>query len=198
MSNVSFPFTGPDPFTSPDTFDSFQAGNLTWFSKVEVHKPHRPYKWHKKSAAGQEGATQTYRGKSPPKFEVDFYLWTTGHFLNWYLFQQQFSYTGVIGKVIPVQVYHPTLAMVGINEVVCTSLGAPERVSDDGMWRAKVELEEYFPPLPAPANVTPVAAATISSGFNIPVNPQVAILQAQVADLYALIKQNGTAAGLPP
>lgn len=195
MSNVSFPFTGPDPFTSPDTFDSFTAGGLTWFSKVEVHRPRRPYKWHKKGAAGQEGATQTYRGKDPPQFEAHFFLWTTGHFLNWYLFQQQFAYAGVIGKVIPVQVYYPTLAMAGINEVVCLSLGEPERISDDGMWRAVVILEEYFPPLPAPANVTPVAAATASTGFNIPVNPQVAALQAEVAALNALVSQNGQSTG---
>lgn len=61
--------------------------------------------------------------------------------------------------VKPVDIYHPSLALIGIHQVICEGLGAPEKQSDDLMFTAVVELREYFPPLPINTTTTPDAAA---------------------------------------
>jgi hypothetical protein len=53
-------------------------------------------------------------------------------------------------QVRAIQIYHPALDIVGITQVICESVGAPEQVSDDHMWRATFKLREYFPPIQLP------------------------------------------------
>jgi hypothetical protein len=187
------------PFDDPKSWDTVQIGALKWYGKFEIKRAKRKYKWDVKDASGQEGATETYRGKRPEVFSIQFFIWTDLMWTNWKIFQLAFQYSGIKGLVIPVDIVHPGINLTGISQIVCEDLGALEKVSDDQMWSVTVNLREYFPPLPLNATDTPPGAATTSpTGTPGPVpNPAFAALQAKIAALQAQAAALGSPGGLP-
>jgi hypothetical protein len=191
----------PSPIIGPQIWDQFQVQGVTWMGKIDVKGAFRSYRWDRKGPPGADGEVLTYRGKHTKSFRVTFYLWADFHFNTWPQFSLLFQYPGSkLGVVIPVSVYHPALAMVGITTVVCTDLGIPEKQSDDLMWAATVELREFIPPPPINVTSTPPGATSVSPP-NIPglaPSPAVLALEARKAALEAQAAALGGNSGLPP
>jgi len=178
----------PDPLTDPIAWMSITVASMTIGPRdgtgyVRLKRAARPYKWQKKDAPGQDGETKTYRGKKPPDFELEFWLWTALHFTVWQtLSTAAFLYDASKTTVDPTDVYHPALAMVGISQVTVDSLGAPEQQGDKLLWIATVKVCEYFPPIAA--NVTQTPAYSLTTNDDTPGAQPVA---AEVAARHASI-----------
>jgi len=204
----------PDPniFVSPlvdpiswmsITVSGFTIGPADASGYVQLRNAGRPYRWQSKDASGQDGATQTYRGKSPTPFEILFVLWTDFHFFNWQaLADASFIYDAGKTTVDPVDVYHPALAMVGISQMVVLDCGAPEQQGTELKWVATVKCREFFPAIATNATQTPTMATT--SNDNAPgTTPDPALEQAQTLVEAAKVQAQNvgvlspTQAGLP-
>ena len=192
----------PSPFTAPEVWDRVSISGMEWKGKVEFRRASRFYKWDTKDASGQEGAKQTYRGKRPEKFSLRIYLWTDAQWTDWTSnFLPLFFYNGVQGNVKPVTIYHPSLALIGLTEIIAHQIFAPEKISDDDiMFASDLELEEYFPPANNPTNATktPSGAEDRDPGApgNLP-NPKIAALQAEIAAATHQAVSVGALSGLP-
>lgn len=147
-----------DPFDNPASWDVITVGNQVWTGKIEIRGSSRWYRWQKKVARGQEGATNTYQGDKPDPFEIEFFIWTAEQYTKWISFMPVFKYFGVKGDVVPIKVYHPALALVNITAIVCDRIGAVEPRGEDKLYSVKVRVHEYVPAKPGNATATPVAA----------------------------------------
>jgi hypothetical protein len=188
------------PFGDPKLWDTIKVGGQTWYGLFKIQGAGRLYKWDTKDAAGVEGASQTYRGKKPKRFRITFYIWTDDFWTQWQQgFAENFKYSGLKGDVKPVEIFHPSLDAIDVSQVICIDLGAVERVSDDGMWAAVVELEEFFPQTIGNATTSPTAAKVSPPALpGIPADPVAAQLQAQLAAQYLIAIQNGFPSPAPP
>lgn len=182
------------PFDSPQTWDQIIIGGQSWSGKFEIRNAARAYKWQVKFSPGTEGAQETYRGKNPTKFEIEFFIWTTDQWNQWLTFSQNFLYQGVKGQVKPVQIQHPSLSTIGITQVVCEELGAVIKQSDDLMFSAVVKLREFFPALPVNATQSPASAKITPTTI-----PGVVVNSAieNALDQLALQKNQAIANGFP-
>ena len=183
----------------PRSWNTFTAGGLDWVGKFHIRNAKRKYKIDTKNAAGLEGATHTYRGYHVEHFDVTFFLWTDAQWAYWRIFSALFQYQGIKGSVFPVGVYHPSLHLVGIQSVICLSVGTVEVDENSLEASARLVLKEYIPPPLVSATQTPPTAIT-TSPTNTPgltVNPAIAALQAQIAQRDATIAALGTPGGLP-
>ena len=180
-----------DPFAHPDTWDTIYINGTPWGTaspvggKVTVRGASRFYKIDQKDAKGQDGSTQTYVGTHPKAFRIIFGLWTSAQWAYWnQLIISAFYYSGVIGKVYPVPIYHPATSLVGITTIITDDIGAPE--IDDRTKEATivVTVREYYPAAPGNASVTPVGPAAPSPGApGFTPNPKVVQLQVEAAYL---------------
>ena len=148
------------PFELPEVWDQITVAGQQWGPnrKIEVKSAKRAYKWDVKDGMGQQGAIETYRGQTPPPFQLVFYIWTTEQYQHWVTFQKLFEYNAVKFQPTPVSVFHPSLDRLGIYQILCEDIGALEKVSDDLMFTVTVSVREFFRPLPV-SPVTPDAAS---------------------------------------
>lgn len=159
MANITI--QAATPFDDPVTWDTVIVSGQSWHGKIEIRGAERSYKWDVKDGIGLQGAIETYRGQTPPPFEIEFFIWTPIMYLEWQVYQLLFMYNGAIPfqGVKPVDIFHPSLANLGIFQIICEGVGAVEKRSDDLMFSAIVKVREYFPPLPVNTTQTPDAAA---------------------------------------
>lgn len=182
MTQPVITIQGSTPLTDPVSWDTIIVSGVKWFGKVDIRGAERSYKWDIKDGLGLQGAIETYRGQTPSPFTIDFFLWTSEHFLAWQSFSLLFLYDGTRpGGVKPVDIFHPALVYLGIYQVICEGVGAPEKISDDLMFRATVKLREYYPPPKVNTTRTPDAAADKPERRGE--DPVIARLQRQLAQL---------------
>lgn len=188
------------PISNPVAWDSIAVNGSTWTGKVEVRRASRAYRWQYKDPPGADGEFGTFRGKKGKTFVIVFYLWTDAHFANWATYQTNFYYQGAkAGIVAPNVVQHPALAYVGINAVTVEDIGAPERVSEDNLWKVEVAVREYMPPPPISVTNTPTGPAPTppTAVPGKPPNPAIVALEQQIAALQANAAATGQPGGLP-
>lgn len=187
------------PISNPVAWDSIVVQGATWTGKVEVRRASRAYRWQNKEPPGADGEFSTFRGKKGKTFTLVFYLWTDIHFANWAVFQTSFYYQGAkAGVVNPIGVQHPALAYVGINTVIVEDVGAPEKVSEDLLFKVEVVVREFMPPLPVSVTKTPTGpTSTGGSVPGTPPNPAIAQLQAENQGLRVQAGALGLPGGLP-
>lgn len=179
------------PFALPAVWDQITVAGQVWGPnrKVEIKNAKRAYKWDVKDGMGQQGALETYRGQTPPPFQIVFYLWDDAMYSDWLTFQRLFRYDGVKFQPTPVSVFHPMLDSLGIYQIICEDIGAVEKVSDDLMFSVTVSVREFFRPLPV-SPVTPDAALNADPADN-DVDPRVKAAQADFAAAQTAY-ENGT------
>ena len=173
----------PDPFSQPLVWDTIMISGIPWQGRIEIRGAARSYKWDIKHAPGVEGFNQTYRGKPPKPFTIKFFMWTASMYNYWQTFYVKlFQYTGP-ALVVPVSVYHPSLALLGISGITADEVGAVELQSPDLMFAATVKVHEFYPPIPTNATSTPLAKTP--STPNPPGNPPPTFLASQAASAAA-------------
>lgn len=125
-----------------DTF--FYAGQpMPGIARVEGMKE---AKFDEKNAPGTDGATLTHLGNNSAKVSVKLTLWTEDHFDGFAAFMPRL--VAQTGKQRPkaVKVYHPALAAMGINALICQGVGVPELRSPGGALDVKLKFIEFLPP----------------------------------------------------
>lgn len=189
-----------DPFGNPASWDAITVAGRIWTGKIEIRGACRHYRWQKKVARGQEGATNTYQGDKPLPFELEFFMWTTQQYADWLSFVPLFKYFGVKGVVVPVPIYHPALALVNVTTIVCDQLGTVEPRGEDKLYSVKVKVHEFVPPVVAVnATTTPVAGAIVlpPSSVGAGAAPVSAVLPSQQADAINQAAALGLKTALP-
>jgi hypothetical protein len=114
-------------------------------------------------------------------------MWTASMYNYWQTFYAKlFQYTGP-ALVVPVSVYHPSLALLGISGITADEVGAVELQSPDLMFAATVKVHEFYPPTPINSTSTPVTKTP--STPNPPGNPPPTFLASQAASAAAQQRQ---------
>jgi hypothetical protein len=174
----------PFDFNAP-SWDEIKIQGAVWGPStgggyVRIEGVDRCYRIHQKDAAGQDGATITYRGLKPIPFRIEFFMWTTAHWNLWQLYSFGFNYTllktGV--PLVAYDVYHPSLAPIGITSITIDKVGSVVVDPNTKMGKAVLTVRQYIPTVPLPATSTPVSAAAVPpklAGFT----PSPAYLAAQ-------------------
>jgi len=163
--------SGLNPFLLPSRWDQITINGTTWQGKIEIRAAKRHYKWQDKDTRGTESFSHTYQGLRPAPFTVVFYLYTSDQFASWPLFSSMFLYYGAKQQAQPFQISHPALTLVGITGVRVNSIVAPHQISDDHMFTAEVEMQQWDP---EPAEGS--AAANVTSTPTAKVTPKASLV----------------------
>jgi hypothetical protein len=162
--------TGVSPF-SPDSQDGYDEwGSITINGTKYVcptdgyfvlNGAARSYRWDVQNGMMLQGAQEFLRGVTPKEFTLDHYFWSQDQYQAFLAVISGLQYnlkaianSGVtaVGQLIvrAIQVFHPSLDLIGISQVNVVEVEAPKQTSDDHMWKATYHLQEYFPPIKLP------------------------------------------------
>jgi hypothetical protein len=72
-----------------------------------------------KKEKGAKGSTVTLNEYPPVEGSITFKLWTPEHFTEWAEFRANFKYDPTKKPIGAVDIYHPSLAEIGVTSVVC-------------------------------------------------------------------------------
>jgi hypothetical protein len=164
------------PFAAPGLWDSIKIGGQLWRGKVDVRAAKRVNKYQSKDAPGIEGETTTYRGRRGEHFDITFYIHTEALWTQWNLFSQQFFNVSGAKGLSALSIDYPSLAVLGITQILVVEVGAVDPIGEDGMYAAKVKVKEYLPVVPIDVTKTPIAGPAVPF---IPVTPTAAQAAAQ-------------------
>lgn len=104
--------------------------------------------WDKKKGKGAQGATLTLTTQPPAEGSIEFQLWLADHFLEWNAFRDLLKYRPAKGgAAAALDIYHPCLADLEINSVVCSKIG-PILHRGRGLYTIKLDFIEWLPPPP--------------------------------------------------
>jgi hypothetical protein len=158
-----FPVQVPSPISNPNSWDSISISGVLWGAntpyggKITVQGASRFYKIDQKDAKGQDGSTQTYVGTHPKPFRLIFEMWTSQQWAFWNSLTSPIFYmSGVLGKVIPLDIIHPATSILGINRILVDDIGQPEINEQTKMIRQVITVREFLPAAPGNASVTPL------------------------------------------
>jgi hypothetical protein len=185
----------PDPYDSPEAWDYVRvAGQLSpWICDVRQFK--RKWDWDEKHPKGSKNSYLTFTGNHLARGSIEFWLlcgpdpnnlgFNYAHLAQWYRFSQLFKYDPTKTIAQPVDIYHPSLAMIGLTSIVCEDIHNPVRRSI-GLYSVEVSLIEYGPPPPVSVVSTPLTSAPNSPAGvkgppGVPPDPAGDALQKRIA-----------------
>ncbi len=132
-----------------------------------IHGLDRVTGWDKKKGKGTAGATLTLTDFPPAEGSISLQLWEPFHFPAWHAFRALLRYTpgkkpGSATAADALDIYHPSLAGVGIVSVV-THKVSPERHMGNGLYIVQIDLIEWRNP-PAVSVVATTALSKTDGG----------------------------------
>ena len=158
----------PDPYASPEAWDYVRvAGTMSpWIATVEEFT--RKWDFDEKHPKGGKGSYLTFTGNHFARGSIEFWLLAGPdpsspiganytHLSDWYKYSLLFKYDPTKTIATPVDIYHPSLAMIGVTSIVCEDIHNPVRRSI-GLYSVKVSMIEWGPPPPVSVVSTPVAS----------------------------------------
>ncbi len=151
-----------DPFSSPESWDVVMVANTNTPGVAELSGFARPFGWEVKKGKGAKGSTVTLNDYPPAKGTLTLRFWTQDHFIQWAEFRAIWNYDPTKKPVAAVDIFHPSLADLGIDRVVCEEISAVEKESP-GLYKVVIKLIEYNPPPKKPAVATPDGSTTKKS-----------------------------------
>jgi hypothetical protein len=148
------------------------------------------YRWDVQNGLMLQGAQQFFRGVNPSDLTLECSFWAESQYESFIEILAGFQYNlkniiksgaNVLGQLIvrAVNIYHPALDLIGINQVNVVNVGAPEQTSDDHMWKSTIKLRQYFPPIALP----PQDKDTAPQDPKDPLDPSLQNKATQVQDL---------------
>jgi len=111
-------------------------------------------KLDKKNAKGADGATITDDGANAAEIELALIMWTEYH---WEQYQEILPIINPVthkGKLSPVDVVHPVLALHGINSVYVEEVSLPQDGSIPQTREVKIKITEWRPAPKVPKKST--------------------------------------------
>lgn len=172
----------PSVVTIVGEWDVVTIGGAVCPGHCEIRGFERNHGWDKKTGKGSLGTTVTFKNKPAVEGSIMFYLYTGLHFQLWESFRPRFLYDPTKRSVSAIDIFHPSLADLGIKSVVTESI-APIRHMGENLYGCEVKLIEYIPPPKLDATATPAGS---SSGQGTNKNPPAPTdpLQQKVAALF--------------
>jgi hypothetical protein len=150
----------------------------------------RPTEWDKKKGKGTQGATLSLVQYPPAEGSIEFQLWLPVHFDQWRQFRPLLRYNTAKKAGDAFELYHPSLADLGISAVVTSKL-SPITHKGRGLYVVTVDMIEYFKPpaksivsTPSKANTQNTTSKTATPGA--PADP---VADAQQAEIARLMKE---------
>lgn len=162
----------PDPIANPQAWDKVEISGVISPGLARVGKFKRKWAWDEKKGKGAPRASLTFTGAYLARGTIEFWLMTgpDGHggtyidLQQWVTFSQMFQYDPTKKTANAVDIYHPSLAMIGLRSFICEELGNPTRVKDgDCLYTVEVSLIEW-----APQQAVSVATTVTASKANPP------------------------------
>lgn len=177
---------GLNPIDNPQSWDTVRIGQVTSPGICEIGDWKQKPEWDVKRGKGVLGATITFVGRAPARGTITFKLWTSAHFVAWDSFRPLFKYNPAKKAVQAIDIFHPSLADIELNSVVCEGIGSAKHMGG-GLYTIDVDLLEYFPPPKASAVGTPSGSTSgKSTAGGKSTDP---IADAQQAEIASLLKQ---------
>jgi len=182
-----------DPITQPQAWDVVLIAQQTSPGLARVGEFKRVHEFDVKKGKGTLGATTTFVGKPPAKGSIVFRLFYASHFVAWEQFRPLLKYDPTKQNIQAVDIYHPSLADIDVNSVVCESISNIVHVGN-GEYNVTVEFLEYFPPPKASAVGTPTGSQANAGTppINKPGTPADPVADAQQKEIGDLLKQAGS------
>lgn len=146
-------------------WETVQINEYVWPGLAKVGGTGPSMKLDAKSRSGSDGARLVRKGYEPAAFDVTLILWTAEHL-------------DALGEILPllrpgrattarraqdsesIDLYHPSLAMLGITQGVVKSISVLAPGSVKGSWEQRISFVEYREPTPRPARATSPRGAT--------------------------------------
>lgn len=144
----------PDPIANPEAWDKVEISGALNPGLARVGKFKRKWAWDEKRGKGAPRPLLTFTGAFLVRGQIEFWLMTgpDGHggtyddLQQWTTFSQMFQYDPTKQFANAVDIYHPSLAMIGLRSFICEEIGNPTRVRDgDGLYSVAVSLIEWAP-----------------------------------------------------
>lgn len=177
-----------NPIENPEAWDKVEIGQQESPGVCKVGDFKRAHEWDIKKGKGTIGGTVTFVGRPPAKGTITFYLWEAEHFEEWARFRPLLQYDPTKAAVTAVDIYHPSLADIGINSVVTESIGAIQHEGKQ-LYSIAVDFLEYFPPPKKSAVGTPTGSK--STAGKTPGTTADPIADAQQKEIAALLVKAG-------
>jgi hypothetical protein len=174
-----------DPIANPQSWDVVVIGTQTSPGFCKVGEFKRAFEWDVKKGKGTLGGTVTFVGRPPARGSITFYLWTREHFTAWDTFRDLLKFDPSRHAVQAVDMFHPSLADIGVNSVVTESIG---NIVHEGsqLYSITVEFLEYFAPPKASAVGTPTGSLSAGEATS-----KASVADAQQQEIDGLLKQAG-------
>lgn len=150
-----------NPIDNPQAHDFIVLGSEQSPGICRPFEPKRRAEFDVKKGKGTFGSTITYVGRPPAKWELVFELWLARHWEEWAAFVPLLNYDPTKKKIQAIDIYHPSLAEIGIKSVVTESIGMIKHEGKQLYTRA-IELMEYFPSANKSAVGTPTGSQATS------------------------------------
>lgn len=176
-----------NPIDYPQDWDVVRIGQAISPGICKVGEFKRAHEWDVKKGKGTLGATVTFVARPPAKGSITFKLWTSAHFTAWDSFRPLLQYDPTKKSVQAVDIYHPSLADIGLTSVVTESIGNIVHEGDQ-LYSITVEFLEYFPPPKGSAVSTPTGSRSTQSNTT-PGAPADPVADAQQKEIGELMKQ---------
>ncbi len=153
------------PDQQGDTLDYIVLGTLRSPGTCKIIGADRTPKWDIKDAAGQVGASSSFKGMPLGEFEIEFFLADDGadpegetDFDLWEIFQRLCESTINGPTPVALPIFHPDLARNRYTEVVLRSMGGAIYDNKGGRMH-KVRFGEHKPPKSKPVSKATVKPA---------------------------------------
>lgn len=186
-----------NPIQDSQAFDVITIAGKVSPGKIEISDPTRSYSWDIKVGKGAFGSTTTFTGRVPAEFSVTFTLWKKDHFDAWEAFVEKLRYNPTkirynpetlwVSGVDAVDIFHPILVNLEIYSVVVKKITGLTH-KGKGVWQAKIDFLEWFPPPKLSVIATPVGSTPLEG---LPPNPAINQRQNQLTQLQNQAKAAG-------
>lgn len=148
-----------NPLRDPRVYDFIELAGRENPGIAQVTGFKRPFGWDVKKGKGVKGATLTLGDYPPAEGSIKFLLWLEEHFEQWDEFVEIFQYDRNKKAAPAVDIWHPHLAAIGVDSVVCKEIGQMVHEGKQ-LYTVTVDLIEYWPPPKKSAVSTPSGSKT--------------------------------------
>jgi hypothetical protein len=151
---------------APDLYDTCTIAGVALPGLVKIAGT-LSRKLDKKNAKGADGATITDDGANAAEIELSVIMWDAG---QWTAYQELLPLINPIqtkGKLSPVDVVHPVLALHGIRSVYVEEVTLPQAGNIPQTREFKIKLVEWRP---APKTPKPSKSVTPTKALNNPLD----------------------------
>lgn len=143
------PALAANPILNPEAYDvvHFAGVSTAGCGVAQVTGAPRKYRLDVKDVAGAQGQTTTYQGWGATKgIQVKLLMWLPEHFAYFYS-QIQPLVSIDASKTTPtqVQVYHPSLQVQGITQLLTEEVGQLTKEGQNGLWSVTLQFTEWRP-----------------------------------------------------